>query len=70
MAFVGNLKSSLVRHTYTEKTQTLNEMIDNDMFVIMTNVFSGYIRNSASDNAFNQRLLSHVEKKNSLIENM
>ncbi len=65
MAFVGNLKSSLIRHTYKEKTQTLDEMIDKDMFVIMSKVFVDYIKNSASGNAFNQRLINHVEKKSS-----
>ncbi len=67
MAFVGNLKSSLIRHTYTEKTQTLNEMIDKDMHVIMSRVFMDYVKNSASGNAFNQRLINHVEKKGSTV---
>ncbi len=67
MAFVGNLKSSLIRHTYMEKTQTLDEMIDKDMFVMISSVFVDYIKFSASGNAFNQRLINHVEKKGSAL---
>ncbi len=70
MAFVGNLKSSLIRRTYTEKTQTLDEMIDKDMFVMINKVLSGFLKNSASTNAFNQRLICQVGKKDSLLRDM
>ncbi len=66
MAFHGNLKSSLVRKNYEERTMTLNEMIDKDMTVHITSTFAEYLGATITQHDFNERLLKQAKKKDSI----
>ncbi len=62
MAFVGNLKSTLVKKSYEPKTQTLNEMIDKDMPVFITIAKAMYLERDYTNSPLNKRLLCQVKK--------
>ncbi len=49
MAFTGNLKSSLVRKNYEERTMTLNEIVDKDLTIHMSNTMENYLDSDISD---------------------
>ncbi len=66
MAFLGNLKSSLVRKTFEERTMTLNEMIDKDMTVHITSTFADYLGATITQHDLNARLLKQARKKGSI----
>ncbi len=65
MAFVGNLKSTLVRQEFKPTTQTLNEMVDKDMPIHVPNVKAMYMENLEKDNSnssINKRILCQAYK--------
>ncbi len=66
MAFHGNLKSSLVRKNYEDRTMTLNEMIDKDMIVHVSSTLKSFLENSISQSEFNKRMLCQARKKDSV----
>ncbi len=66
MAFVGNLKSTLVRQEFGPRTQTLNEMIDKDMLIHVPNVHIMYTESLEKHNSnpnLNKRILCQAYKK-------
>ncbi len=65
-AFVANLKSSLINKTYEDKTKTLDEVVDKDMFVHMDKVFYDYLRTQGDVIPINDRLLCQAKKYNTV----
>ncbi len=67
MTFVGNLKSSLVKKSYEERTMTLEEVIDKDMTLhTSTAVMDYYDQPQAQLNPITIRLKCQTEKKGSI----
>ncbi len=66
MAFLGNLKSSLVRKSYEKRTMTLYEMVDKDMTISITSTFADYLGATITQTDFNSRMLAQAKKKNSI----
>ncbi len=64
MAFVGNLKSTLVRKSYEARTMTLNEMIDKEMPVHIPNTKAGYLEMDQSNSILNKRILCQAKRTN------
>lgn len=67
MAFLGNLKSSLVRKTFEDRTMTLYELFYKDMTVYMTRTFADYLGATISQNDISARLLNQAKRKNSIV---
>ncbi len=67
MAFLGNLKSSLVRKKYEDRTMTLYEMFEKDMAVYITKTFSEYLGSTITENDLSARILNQAEKKDSIV---
>ncbi len=66
MALNGNLKSTLVRGRYEKRTMTLNEMIDKDMTLHITDTMESYLSSGFTDSNLNTRMLCQARKKNSI----
>ncbi len=67
MAFVGNLKSTLVRQEFKPKTQTLSEMVDKDMPIHISNLKNMYMLKMEKINtnsSINKRILCQAHKTN------
>ncbi len=62
MAFVGNLKSTLVKKSYESKTRTLIEMIDKDMTVNIPLMTAQYLEVDPIE--LNKRILCQAKKTN------
>ncbi len=71
MAFSGNLKSSLTRHTYNDPTQTINEIVDKDMIIHTAKVFHDYLLSPSGQSRpeVMRRVLCQAIKKNYFFEN-
>ncbi len=66
LAFVANLKSSLINKTYEDKTNSLDEMIDNDMIVHIGRASSDYMATTGEEIPINNRLLCQAKKHDSI----
>ncbi len=62
MAFVGNLKSALVRSKYESRTLTVSEMIDKDMALFMAITMDMYLENDYTNSIINKRILCQSKK--------
>ncbi len=71
MAFIGNLKSTLVRQEFMPRTQTLNEMVDKDMPIHVPNVKSMYMENLEKNHlnsSINKRILCQAYKTDGIYQ--
>ncbi len=67
MAFVGNLKTSLVKKNFEKRTMTRNEMIDKDMIIhTSTTSLDWYRTPQAQLDPLNIRYLCQAKKKKSI----
>ncbi len=64
MAFLANLKSSLMKTQFNKRTMTLNEIVDKDMRVISSATFTSFLEDSKTNSLINQRLLCQIKKHN------
>ncbi len=65
-AFMANLKSSLIKKSYEDKTETLDEIVDKDMFVYMDKAAADYLGAQGEEIPVNLRLLCQAQKYNSI----
>ncbi len=68
MAFVGNLKSALVRKGFEQRTQSLNETVDTDMLVVIPNALEMFFELDDSDTLINQRILCQARRTNGVLK--
>ncbi len=68
MAFVGNLKSALVRNGFEPRTQSLSEMVDKDTLIIMPEALENYLEMDDSDSLINKRILCQARKTNGVLK--
>ncbi len=66
MALTGNLKSTLVRGRYEKRTMTINEIIDKDMTLHITDTMESYLSSGFTDSNINTRMLCQARKKSSI----
>ncbi len=64
MAFVGTLKSSFVRQDYEKRTETLDEMLDNDVKIHAAVEYVEYVKSVSDYSDFNKRLAYQIKKTN------
>ncbi len=69
MAFLANLKSSLMKKQYEQRTLTLNEMIDKDMRISASPTFTNYLESIAGRaGVLNSRILCQIKKHDSVLD--
>ncbi len=68
MAFVGNLKTSLVVNNYYDQTETFDQIFEKDLPFHVSRAFYDFVNASAALNStLNIRILCQVNKKKSKI---
>ena len=67
-AYSSNLKSNLIKKRYAKRTTTLNEMIDKDLTLHMSQSFFQYMENTISLDHIHQRMVCQVKKKDSIFQ--
>ncbi len=67
MAFMANLKSSLTKKNFEERTVILEEMIEKDMKIHVSFMVTNYLEGPSGHlaNKFDRRFLCQIKKKNS-----
>ncbi len=68
MAFVGNLKSTLVRKSYHPRTQSAAEVVDKDMLLTMPNSMEMFLEMDQSESTINKRFLCQARKTNGVLK--
>ncbi len=68
MAFVGNLKSALVRKAYNPVTPSLNALVDKDMLVAITDTLDMYLEQDYSNSTIYKRILCQARKTNGILK--
>ncbi len=66
MAFLANLKSSLMKRHFEKRTMTLEEMVDKDMTIHSSDIFTSYLESPNGQSPLNNRLLCQVKKKDTI----
>ncbi len=64
-SYAGNLKSHLIKKTYEQRTQTMNEMIDKDMPVHLSKGFFTYLDSTKHLSKLSTRLTCQASKDKS-----
>ena len=66
MAYVGNLKASLVRKDFETRTASLGDMIDRDMEVHTAAQLYNFFNYTRHQTYLNERLTCQIEKRKSI----
>ncbi len=68
MAFIGNLKSSLILNNYYERTMTFEEIFEKDLPFHSSQALYDFLNSpSALNSPVNRRLLCQANKKGSMV---